>query len=625
MKLTFLLSRVLALTLLLGAGALAWAQADPPARVVYLSAIEGPARIEDAGVWAPAALNWPVTTGTRLQLDAGARLELDGGWLSLRLQGPAALDATALDDIHTQWALTQGSASLRVRDLPAGQRVELDTPQLALVATQPAEVRLDTDAASDSTRVTVRTGAITVYGAAGQAMTINAGQQVTFGARDLSVLGNAAAPPRDAFGQWVAARERLLQQSVSAGYLPPDMPGYQALDSYGQWAQDANYGPVWYPAVTALDWAPYRDGRWAWVAPWGWTWIDAAPWGFAPFHYGRWTQIGPRWAWVPGPRVHRPVYAPALVQFVGAGPGWSVTAGTGPGAAWFPLAPWENWQPPYAVSPRYRERVNDWGHWRTPPPRRPGDGYYFQHRPGAISVAPQGPLGFAPGAHGRPPRYGDASHLPAGWMQGARPIAPPPRPAFAPPGTRPPQGLPPPSVGVAPLRPMPPRPTPPPPGARPQPPAAPHNPPPPMAPGARPDFRPPAAMPPSPPRPQRNPDAGRGPERPPHGAAPPRDAAPQPPVNRAPRPQAHDRPPPQRPEFQGPLPRPQLQGAPAPRPQFHEPPPQRAQRAEPPPAREFTRPERARPQQERPPAHVERESRREPPQRPRGRGPDNQP
>mgnify|MGYP006969297544 CR=1 FL=1 len=65
------------------------------------------------------------------------------------------------------------------------------------------------------------------------------------------------------------------------------------------------------------SWAPYTTGRWAWVAPWGWTWVDVAPWGFAPFHYGRWVPRGPYWAWSPGRYVARPVYAPALVGWVG--------------------------------------------------------------------------------------------------------------------------------------------------------------------------------------------------------------------------------------------------------------------------------------------------------------------
>ncbi|CAM5787858.1 DUF6600 domain-containing protein [Ottowia pentelensis] len=433
--------RALTATLLLAASALAWAQADPPARVAYVSALEGAVRISTDAPddWAPASLNWPVTTGTRLQLDPGARAELDGGWLALRLQGPADLDTSALDDTHTQWALTAGTASLRVRQPPAGERVELDTPQLALVATQPGEYRLDVGPASDTTRVTVRSGSATLYGQAGQSMPVAAGQQIVLTGRDLTVLSSAAVPPRDAFGQWVAARERQRTQSPATAYVSPDMPGYAQLDAYGQWSDDATYGPVWYPAVTAADWAPYRDGRWVWVSPWGWTWVDDAPWGFAPFHYGRWTQIGPRWAWVPGPVLRRPVYAPALVQFVGAGSGWRLSAG-GPGMAWFPLAPGERWHPPYHASERYRDRLNDWGHWRGPVPA-PGGSFFFQHRPGAISVAPQGGFDRDGWRGGRRPRYGDGSHLPPGWMQGSRPSAPPERPPRAPAHAERPQPL----------------------------------------------------------------------------------------------------------------------------------------------------------------------------------------
>lgn len=597
MKLLSTASRALTLALVLTAAALAQAQADPPARVAYISALEGAVQVQDGHGWAAASLNWPVTTGAQLQLDSGARLELDGGWLALRVQGPATLDTTLLDDSHTQWALTQGSAALRLRQAPPdGQRVELDTPQLALVATQPGEFRVDTDSASDTTRLVVRAGSATVYGASGQAMTVTAGQQYVFTARDLSVQASGAAPPRDAFGQWSAARDGLQQQSVSASYLPPDMPGYQALDNYGQWAQDNTYGPVWYPTVTAVDWAPYRDGRWAWVAPWGWTWVDAAPWGFAPFHYGRWAQIGPRWAWVPGPWVRRPVYAPALVQFFGVSPGWNAGVGALPGAAWFPLAPWEPWQPPYPVSARYRERINDWGHWRSPMRPPPGDDFFFQHRPGAISVAPQGPLGFVPGAHGRPPRYGDASHLPPGWMQGARPIAPPARPVpppparpgFPPPGARPPQGMPPPPIGVAPPRPMPP------PGPSIRPPADWHNPPPSAPPGLRPEHRPPTAMPP--PRPEYRPPAGM-PPRPEY-----RSPAAMPPPHPEYRPPTAMHPP--RPEYRPPAAMP-------PRPEFQGRPPQRPEWNAPPPRHEFTRPER--PMPARAPMAMEREAHHGPP------------
>jgi len=109
----------------------------------------------------------------------------------------------------------------------------------------------------------------------------------------------------------------------------------------------------------ATGWAPYRYGHWAWVEPWGWTWIDDAAWGFAPFHYGRWVYVGGGWAWVPGHVVARPVYAPALVVFVG-GHNWSIAigAGGGGGVAWFPLAPEEPYVPAYHVSNTYIRNVN---------------------------------------------------------------------------------------------------------------------------------------------------------------------------------------------------------------------------------------------------------------------------
>src|SRR5579864_3435328 len=131
---------------------------------------------------------------------------------------------------------------------------------------------------------------------------------------------------------------------------------------------------VWVPRVDA-GWAPYHYGHWRWIEPWGWTWVDDAPWGFAPFHYGRWAMVGGAWGWIPGPGVavvaarpgvavvagpvFRPVYAPALVAFVG-GNGWSASLaiGGGGGVAWFPLGPREVYTPAYHVSTTYVNRVN---------------------------------------------------------------------------------------------------------------------------------------------------------------------------------------------------------------------------------------------------------------------------
>jgi hypothetical protein len=109
----------------------------------------------------------------------------------------------------------------------------------------------------------------------------------------------------------------------------------------------------------AVDWVPYRNGHWVFIEPWGWTWVGAEPWGFAPYHYGRWTRVGVRWGWVPGPVMVRPVYAPALVAFVG-GPGLAVGVGVGGIGlqAWFPLGPREPFVPWYHYGPGYLRGVN---------------------------------------------------------------------------------------------------------------------------------------------------------------------------------------------------------------------------------------------------------------------------
>jgi hypothetical protein len=70
--------------------------------------------------------------------------------------------------------------------------------------------------------------------------------------------------------------------------------------------------------------------------------VSDEPWGWAPYHYGRWVTGASRWYWVPvSPNVRHVAYAPALVAFVGGGTGWSgsVSIGGAGFVGWFPLGP----------------------------------------------------------------------------------------------------------------------------------------------------------------------------------------------------------------------------------------------------------------------------------------------
>jgi hypothetical protein len=388
---------------LLCVGLAASAQQDPPGRIARLNLQQGTVSFAPAGddSWYDAQPNRPITTGDRLWTDRNARAELYVGSAALRLDGQTHVEFSEIDDDTARITSNQGDLQLRVRDDLAGQRVEIDTGNLAVVIDAPGEYRIASDPAAGTTWVAVASGRVTLYGDNGEQQSLGARQQLTVSGRNLQTV--AGAPSRTgAFDTWVAERNRLEDQSVSARYVSREVVGYQQLDAYGDWQNDASYGDVWFPRNVDADWAPYRDGQWVNVAPWGLTWVDAAPWGFAPSHYGRWARVGPRWGWVPGRTNERPVYSPALVGFVGGGNGngnAGVQIGNGRnGVGWFPLAPGEQWRPGFRASERYVAQVN-----RAALQGRPGgqrnDFYANQQLPGAMSVLPA--ERFGRGAFGR--------------------------------------------------------------------------------------------------------------------------------------------------------------------------------------------------------------------------------
>jgi hypothetical protein len=360
----FCFVRLLPLLVLGLLGARAIADSDPPSRVARINHAQGTIVLSPAGddEWTDAEPNRPLTRGDRLWTDRGSRAEIQVGSSAVRMDGSTHLVILTLDDQAAQLSVTQGSLYVHVRSLPEGENFEIDTPNLAYRAAYPGDYRIDVDAGHGTTRVTIHSGTGAVYGEAGQVLALGGGQQITFHGRDLSQLNAQESPPQDNFDRWAADRNRREDQSLAARHVPREVVGYQQLDAYGQWQQDATYGAVWIPQGTPANWAPYRNGHWEWIAPWGWTWMDDAPWGFAPFHYGRWAMAGTRWAWVPGHIGLKPVYAPALVAFIGGSSGgvnWSLSIGAGkPGVAWFPLAPGEPLQPGYHASPVYMSNLN---------------------------------------------------------------------------------------------------------------------------------------------------------------------------------------------------------------------------------------------------------------------------
>lgn len=350
-------------TFLVTVGALLFsgaASADPPSRAARLAYTLGAVSFSPAGEndWVEATVNRTLTNGDRLWVGARARAEVELGGTMIRLNANTGVSVLNLDDQGTQLQLTQGTLSVRVRHLAPDQLIEVEAPNLAVTLRQPGDYRMTVDPDGQATDVIVRAGEAEVLGQ-GAAYTVDARQAYRFDGPDLRTYDDLDAPPLDEFDQWALNRDRTFDNSRSARYVSPDVIGYQDLDANGSWVDDVSYGPVWTPNRVAVDWAPYRDGHWAWINPWGWTWVDDAPWGFAVSHYGRWAHLRGAWAWVPGPLRAPAYYAPALVVFVG-GDNFRLqlsSAHVG-GVAWFPLAPREVYRPAFPVSRSYFERVN---------------------------------------------------------------------------------------------------------------------------------------------------------------------------------------------------------------------------------------------------------------------------
>jgi hypothetical protein len=329
-------------------------QDDPPARVARLGYMEGSVSFQPAGEddWVGAVPNRPMTTGDKLWADQNSRAEVQLGSAVIRLAPNTGFSFLNLDDNTVQVQLTSGAISFTVRRLNDGDDFEVDTPNLAFTVSQPGHYRVDASEDGSNTVVTIREGEGQATGN-GQTYTLHGGQAGTFSGTDSLNADVEQIGEPDPFDSWSETRDHRHDYSRSARYLAPDVVGYDDLDDNGDWRDDPSYGHVWFPNRVDAGWAPYHEGHWDWISPWGWTWVDDNSWGYAPFHYGRWVSVGGRWGWIAGPIDLRPVYAPALVVFIGGGPG-----GFGGNVGWFPLGPREVYVPSYHVSEAYVNRVN---------------------------------------------------------------------------------------------------------------------------------------------------------------------------------------------------------------------------------------------------------------------------
>lgn len=330
-----------------------------PTRVGRISLVSGKVMFRAAGAagWIAAVPNLPIAAGEALRTDPNARAVLAIGPQTLDLAPGSEVDVAELDRDRIALTLSQGHLRLHLRQLGAGETAAVAIPRGSVHLLAPGEYAIDSGDQTRPARVAVFIGWAKVSG--GADTTIAAGETAILGSTKPVTATLAHTTAANAFDSWARAQDYQESRLAAPYFISPEMTGYAALDGHGTWKNSAAYGEVWYPLGLPANWAPYRDGRWQRIAPWGWTWIDDQPWGFAPFHYGRWTMIGKRWAWVPGRFVAHPAYVPAAVAFLGTpGVGLSVADSSVPAIGWFPLAPGEVYWPSTARNLDTVRRLN---------------------------------------------------------------------------------------------------------------------------------------------------------------------------------------------------------------------------------------------------------------------------
>jgi mannose-6-phosphate isomerase-like protein (cupin superfamily) len=350
--------------------------------------------------WEPIGINYPITSGLNLWVSSDGRAEVDYGGGQFRLAGNTNVHIARLDDREVTLFVAQGSVVVRVRVQDPGETTRIDTPNTQLALLRPGLYRVEVAPDRQATTLIVREGEGNVA-VPSEVRQLLPGQAVTVPAGDSHHLGRSLCARRRRFRY--VEREPGQALRGSARFRLRVAPDGRRFGSrpIRRLAKPSGIRAVWFPNAAAPNWAPYSDGYWVDIGGWGPTWVDSAPWGYAPFHYGRWAFIGGRWGWCPG-RLRRASRCGRRRWSRGtAVPGWGVgVAGGRPLYGWVPLG----WREPYYPG------------WRG----CSGNCWARYNRPYGVNVAdrPSGP----PARHVNLAVPGALSAVPASSLAGRAPV-----------------------------------------------------------------------------------------------------------------------------------------------------------------------------------------------------------
>ncbi|MCU0238813.1 MAG: FecR domain-containing protein [Pyrinomonadaceae bacterium] len=307
------------------------------AKVARISFMRGEVQIRraDSQDWEKAVQNLPLVEGDQIATGENSRIEIQFDTKKfLRLDENSFLKIVTLRDEGKAVSLPQGTMSLRLLEFDKDiQYFEIDAPNTTISVQKYGLYRVDSgDSQNSVVRVAVTDdGQARVY-SDNSGFTLRNGRSAKIyldGNNQGEWETSEASRYADEFDSWVLDRDaktaKRLQQAHYDKYYDRDMYGAEELNENGEWIYTKKYGYVWRPYKTATniyrDWSPYRYGHWRYVAPFGWTWINDEPWGWATYHHGRWIYDNGEWCWTPYTyyRMRRSWWLPSSVHIIYVG------------------------------------------------------------------------------------------------------------------------------------------------------------------------------------------------------------------------------------------------------------------------------------------------------------------
>ena len=304
----------------------------------------------NAPLFAGDTVRTPSHGRTEIQLATGSLVRLDE---DSRVSFMSVPGANGFEDEATLLQLSDGSVEIEVRGGAHRKGdFQIDTPAASVYLLSDGRYRIDIQDRQGGTRVSSYRGVAEVVGDEGSVILRSAHRTFVEDGAEPDEPRSFNTASYDGFDEWIAdrgdgmRRAARAEDAVDDAQVPEPVRPYEGeLSAYGRWTSVPTYGVVWVPSGVGPAWRPYSNGYWAY-GPSGAFWVSHDPWGWAPYHYGRWNwYTGYGWVWAPGA-----VFSGAWVSwyygpsYVGWAPldywNYPCWTGVGPGYGGFDFRSW---------------------------------------------------------------------------------------------------------------------------------------------------------------------------------------------------------------------------------------------------------------------------------------------